>query len=175
MTKTLAALAGAACLLLSTAAQATQYKLDFTVGSFTNNFVTLERAPIAGAIVFSADAFGAAVTSVDAVDLAIDGHAYTPGQIGAELWGSHYAFGARAYDVGGVQALTDDFYIYINGFANDFQFATSGSYLYFGRDIVASYSALAPAGDVPEPGSPALLLAGSGALAMLARPRRRRG
>lgn len=175
MNKTLAALAGAACLLLTTAAQATQYKLDFTVSNFTNNFVTLERVPIAGSIVFSADALGAAVTSIDAVDLAIDGHVYTPGEIGAELWGSHYAFGGKAYDIGGVQALTDDFYIYVNGAANDFQFATSQSYLYFGRDIVATYSEPAPAGDVPEPGSLALLLAGAGALGMLSRPRRRRG
>lgn len=172
MNKKIAALAGAACLCLSTAAHATQYRLDFTVGSFTNNFNTLERAPIAGSIRFTAETLGAAVTSVDAVDLVIDNHAYTADEIGAELWGSHYAFGAREAGIGAVNALTDDFYIYVNGFANDFLFATDTTYLYFGRDIAAVFTDLDAAAAVPEPGSVPLLAAGLGCLGLLLRRRR---
>lgn len=174
MNKTMAALAGAACLLISTAAHATQYKLDFKVGSFTNGFMTLERDPIAGSILFSAEMPGADVTSVDAVDLTIDGHVYTADEIGGELWGTHYAFGAKEGSIGGVNAMTNDFYIYVNGLANDFEFATDQNYPYFGGDITAAISEVGAAADVPEPGSTALVLAGLSGLGGLGLLRRRR-
>jgi hypothetical protein len=174
MNKLIAAFAGAACLLVSTASHATQYKLDFTVGSFTNDFVTLDRAPIAGSIMFTADTMGAAVQSIDAVDLTIDGHTYTADEIGGELWGTHYAFGGKENTVGGVNGMTNDFYIYMNGASNDFEFATDQSYLYFGRDIAATFSEVGAAADVPEPGSAPLMLAGLAGLGGLGLMRRRR-
>lgn len=174
MNKTIAALAGAACLSFATGAHATQFKLDFTVNSFTNYATPLNRAPITGSILFSADAMGDAVTSIDAVDLTIDGHAYTTDEIGGELWGTHYAFGGKANRIDAVEALTDDFYIYVNGFANDFQFATAQTYLYYGQDIVASIAEAGAASDVPEPASAALMLAGLAGLGGLGLARRRR-
>ena len=174
MNKLIAAFAGAACLLVSTASHATQYKLDFTVGSFTNGFVTLDRAPIAGSILFTAATLGADVASVDAVDLTIDGHAYTADEIGGELWGTHYAFGGKDDTVGGVNAMTNDFYIYVNGVSNDFEFATDQGYPYFGRDITAAIGEVGAAADVPEPGGAALMLAGLGCLGGLGLLRRRR-
>ena len=172
MKKITAAFAAAACLLLAPAVHATQFRLDFTVGSFTNNFLTLDRAPITGSIMFTADNMGAAITAIDAVDLVIDGHRYMADEIGAELWGSNYAFGGNIAGIGSVEALTNDFYIYVNGFGNDFQFATEQNYLYFGRDITAAYREVGAAAEVPEPVSIALLLAGIGGLGLTRRRRR---
>jgi hypothetical protein len=173
MNKLAVAIAAATCLFLSTAAQATQFKLDFTVSSFDNGINPFEHAPIKGSILFTAASMGAAVTAIDAVDLVIDNHVYTASEIGADMWGDAYAFGGKLAPIGSVDPGTDNFALSINSVRNSFEFATAGTEgLNFGSNIVGAFSEVGAAGDVPEPGSLALLLAGAGGLGLLRRQRR---
>jgi hypothetical protein len=106
------ALASATCLLCSTAAHATPFKLEFTASGYSLGIFAGSAAPqnpVTGSILFTAASVGAAVTSIDSVNLTIAGHAYTPGEIGAGFYSDGYVFGAKSNGVGVTMAGTDDF------------------------------------------------------------------
>src|SRR3954469_25004995 len=109
MNKTIAAFS-AACLLCSTAAHATPYELDFTASNFGSGIFSHTTAPqnqITGSIFFTAPSMGAAVTSIDKVNLTINGYVYKTEEIGAGLYGDGYYFGAKVNGIGVTNYASD--------------------------------------------------------------------
>ena len=174
MRKIIATIAGAACLFCASAAQAGVFKLDFTVAGFGKGIfsnLSAPQDPISGSILFTAESLGAVVTSIDAIDLVIAGHIYTPLEIGVNFYGNGYVFGAIANGIGVTRAATDDFYLILSSSSNVFAYAHSGVFdTWVSRGVTATYTPQAEA--IPEPASILLLLAGLGGVALL---RRRHG
>lgn len=171
MKKIVTALAGAACLMCAATAHAGLYKFDFTATDFRPSFEGYPPPPqdsISGWIVFTADALGAPVTSIEDIDLTIAGHQYTVDEIGVLSWPSGYLFGGTAWIINGISSGTDDFWVSRYGMT----YAASGRVgIWDSYAITSSYTELVS--EVPEPGSLALLLAGAGALGTMLRRRRR--
>jgi hypothetical protein len=161
MNKTLAAFVTATCLLCSAGANATPFKLEFTASGFGAGIfsgTTAPQNPITGSIFFTADALGSTITSIDAVNLTVGGHAYTTAEIGTGFYSDGYVFGAKVNGVGITSWASDDFYLILSSSNNVFAYAVNQGYdTWATQHISASYTQVAPAAEVPEPGSLALL------------------
>lgn len=97
------------------------------------------------------------MTSIDAINLIIAGHTYTPLEIGSGLFGDRYFFGAKTGNSPGVtQAGTDDFYVILSSNQKSFVYARAGVFdTWVTSNVTAAYTLQAAA--VPESGSLALL------------------
>lgn len=161
MNKTFAALLSAACLLCSTAANATPYKLEFTASGFGSGIFSGTSAPqdpLTGSIYFTTDSLGAAITSIDAVDFTVDGHAYTASETGASTFGDGYVFGAKVNGVGTTAYADNDFYLILSSSFNTLAYAVNDGYdTWVTQNITYNYTEASPASAVPEPGVLALL------------------
>lgn len=170
MKKIITALASGACLLCATSAHAALYKFEFETTNFRDyDSIPPPDALVKGWITFTADSLGAPVTSIDAVDLTIAGHNYTPEEIGALSWSTDsYLFGGTALIVNGIGSGTNDFYV-TGGYLS---YTVSGIRgIWNSSNGIFSYTELVA--EVPEPGSLALLLTGAGSLGAMLRRRRR--
>lgn len=173
--KQLLKLSAAALICCATGAQAADYQLDFTAsgfgpGLFSN--LAAPQSPISGSFVFSAPSLGAAITSINAVNLVIAGHSYTLPEVSFGAYGDGYLFGAKSNGVGMTMASTDDFYLIVSSSLNVLTYAQQGVFDTWSTGLVAvSYGPLVS--PVPEPGKTATLLAGLAALGLL-RARRQR-
>jgi hypothetical protein len=179
MKKTITAFASAACLLCSTLAHATVYKLDFTASGYGPGIFGGATAPqnaVSGSIQFTAAALGAAVTSIDAVNLTIAGHAYTPAELGTGFYSDGYVFGALVNGVGVTRTNSDDFYLILSSSYNVFAYAVKNiPDTWTTRNITATYTeVLPPPAPVPEPATLALLGLGMAGLGLARRRQARR-
>jgi hypothetical protein len=179
MNKMIAAVGTAACLLCSTAAHATPYELDFTTSNFGSGIFSGTTAPqnlITGSIFFTAPSLGAAVTSIDKVNLTIDGYAYKAAEIGAGLYGDGYYFGAKVNGIGVTNYASDDFYLILSSSNNVFAYAVNQGYdTWVSRTISANYAEVTQAAAVPEPDSLAIFGLGLVGLTVCGRRMLRKG
>lgn len=176
MKKIITTAVSAACLFCAATAHATVYKLDFAASGFLPNTAVSSaptpQDPVTGSIVFTADSLGSEVTSIDAIDLMINGHAYTVDEIGGANAGlNSYAFGGKFKGVGGMSSGTNDFYLLTGPYYGFMSYSVAGSRGFWDSDSIASTFTEQTAA-VPEPGSLALLLAGAGGLGAMLRRRR---
>jgi hypothetical protein len=177
MKKLIASLSGATCLLLSASAHAIPYKVDFTASGYGPGIFGGAAAPqnsVTGTIFFTADAIGANISAIDAVDLTINGHAYTAEELGVSRYSDGYTFGAKVNGVGVTRTNSDDFYLILSSSFNVFAYAVASTPdTWTTRNITYTYSELValPPASVPEPGILGLL--GLGAAGFVLSRRRR--
>lgn len=177
MKKLVASLFGAICLLQSASASAIPYKVDFTASGFGPGIFdggVVPQNAVKGTIFFTADAIGANISAIDAVELIVNGHAYTTEELGVSRYSDGYTFGAKVNGVGVTRTNSNDFYLILSSNFNVFAYAVDGvADTWTTRNISYAYSDLSslPPASVPEPGILGLLGLGAAAFALSRRRR----
>jgi hypothetical protein len=146
-------------LLAGLSVEAGTYRLQFTAGGFpASGGIGAPTDPVSGTFVFTAADAHADIQSLLSVDLTLDGHAYSVGQIG---YSTSHMIGGLLDGVDRMGSSTDDFWIVWDSNAlTPVNFAYTSSH-HSGMWVVSQpgFSSFTIT-EVPEPGSAALLLLG---------------
>lgn len=162
--------------LLSGAAQAETYQLDFTASDYAV-VIAGDDAPqsaVSGWFRFEAASLGAEIDKVTGVNLTIGGHTYTTAEIGGEYMFGKYQFGENLLSpINAVSPPANDFLFEFGPSAQSktsFYSVAGSDYAWMTKDITYAVTAI-PA--VPEPASVLMMLAGLGVVGAVARRRTR--
>ncbi|MRW84795.1 PEP-CTERM sorting domain-containing protein [Pseudoduganella sp. FT26W] len=170
MLKRLAGFVLSAFLFCANAAQAADYRLDFTATNFSG-FGPSPLSAISGSFLYSAPNAASVWTSLNGVDLTIADYRYSVADVGFSHGTGINVIGGTLHSVNTVYSGTNDFYLALAGETIFFVYGLSS----VPSDAWTSYTVqtvITEVTAVPEPGTYAMLLAGLGLMRVVGRRRR---
>jgi hypothetical protein len=135
---------GMFCYAGSAFAVPVQY--DFTASGFTASAGhAAPTDPVVGSVTLDG-------VTVDAINLTIDSHTYSLGEVGAEAWGSGVLVGGTATALNAITWGTNDFWFIFNPTSLSFE-----NFAYSSASVTDFFNASTGTVSVPEPGTLALM------------------
>lgn len=173
-TYTISGLLAALALAIPSAASAQSFNVAFSAGNFSPVFngVPPPVNNVSGNITYSATNFGAPITSIDSIDLSIDGHTFSVAEVGGRYQTFAYFFGGLVNGINSIDQASQAPDFILSFLTLPPGNVSSPSFLYTtaeGSDTWRSAALTVVLTPVPEANSAALLLLGLGALVAVRR------